>query len=219
LAGYTGRPENASELHELLSDPDEAVRVAALGALQRIGRLNAETLSEALEDPSWKVRRRATELAAAFVSARETDPSPENPLVLADLVSRVAALLKDREPLVTEAAAWSLGEIVPHLDSDSSRSLAGRRRSVIVAIEGIAQSHSDPLCREAAVAALGAIGEPSSLDAVLALLNDKPPIRRRATVALAAYEGTRVDDALARCLEDRDWQVRQAAEDILGRMS
>jgi len=48
-------------------------------------------------------------------------------------------------------------------------------------------------------------------------LEDKPAVRRRATIALAAFDDPRVDVALRRCLEDRDWQVRQAAEDLLGR--
>jgi hypothetical protein len=34
-------------------------------------------------------------------------------------------------------------------------------------------------------------------------------------LALAPFEGPDVDAALARALEDRDWQVRQAAEDLL----
>ena len=51
--------------------------------------------------------------------------------------------------------------------------------------------HADPLCREAAVAALGAIGDPAGLAAVLAALEDKPAVRRRAAVALAAFEGPR----------------------------
>jgi len=50
---------------------------------------------------------------------------------------------------------------------------------------------------------------------VLAALDDKPAIRRRAAVALAAFEGPEVDAALKRCLDDRDWQVRQVAEDLL----
>jgi len=68
---------------------------------------------------------------------------------------------------------------------------------------------------EAAVAALGAIGDPAGLPAVLAALDDKPAIRRRAAVALAAFDGPDTEAALRRCLEDRDWQVRQVAEDLL----
>jgi len=33
-------------------------------------------------------------------------------------------------------------------------------------------------------------------------------------VALAAFDGPEVDEALDRAAEDRDWQVRQAAEDL-----
>jgi hypothetical protein len=33
---------------------------------------------------------------------------------------------------------------------------------------------------------------------------------------LAPFEGDQVRAALTRALDDRDWQVRQAAEDLLG---
>ncbi len=77
---------------------------------------------------------------------------------------------------------------------------------------GIATGHDDPLCREAAVAALGAIGHEAGLDAVLGGMEDRPPVRRRAVLALSAFEGPGVETALRRALEDRDRQVRQAAE-------
>jgi HEAT repeat protein len=50
---------------------------------------------------------------------------------------------------------------------------------------------------------------------VLAATRDRPAVRRRAVIALAACEGPEGDAALRRALEDRDWQVRQAAEDLL----
>jgi hypothetical protein len=34
-------------------------------------------------------------------------------------------------------------------------------------------------------------------------------------LALAPFDGDEVDAALQRALDDRDWQVRQAAEDLL----
>ena len=52
------------------------------------------------------------------------------------------------------------------------------------------------------------------LPAILAATRDKPAVRRRAVIALAPFEGPEVDEALARALTDRDWQVRQAAEDL-----
>jgi HEAT repeat protein len=65
------------------------------------------------------------------------------------------------------------------------------------------------------VAALGAIGSPKALPAILAALRDKPTVRRRAVLALAPFEGAEVDAALQAALSDPDWQVRQAAEDLL----
>nr|MCS5664679.1 HEAT repeat domain-containing protein [Acidimicrobiales bacterium] len=51
---------------------------------------------------------------------------------------------------------------------------------------------------------------------VLAGLSDRPTVRRRAVLALASFEGDDVEAALRSALNDRDWQVRQAAEDLLG---
>ena len=64
------------------------------------------------------------------------------------------------------------------------------------------------------MAALGAIGDRRGLPAILAATTDKPTVRRRAVLALAPFEGAEVDAALALALADRDWQVRQAAEDL-----
>jgi HEAT repeat protein len=111
--------------------------------------------------------------------------------------------LKDEEPLVAEAAAWALGE---------------RRASQSVPdLAAMATDHDDPRCREAAIAALGAIGDPGGMSSVLAGLTDRPPVRRRAVVALAGFDGPQVEAALEQCLGDPDWQVRQAAEILLER--
>ena len=68
--------------------------------------------------------------------------------------------------------------------------------------------------RESAVAALGALGDSRGLPAILVAVTDKPNVRRRAVLALAPFEGPQVEAAIDRALEDRDWQVRQAAEDL-----
>jgi HEAT repeat protein len=83
------------------------------------------------------------------------------------------------------------------------------------ALVAAATEHPDPLVREAAIAALGALGSPAGLNAVLHGCDDKPAIRRRAVLALAAFTGAEVEAALTRALEDTDWQVRQNAEDLL----
>lgn len=110
--------------------------------------------------------------------------------------------LRDPEPLVAEAAAYALGERPP-------------TRGIVDALAAVAAGHRDALVREAAVAALGALGDPAGLPAILRATTDKPAVRRRAVIALAPFDGPEVDAALHRARGDRDWQVRQAAEDLL----
>ena len=103
---------------------------------------------------------------------------------------------------MVEAAAWAAGEQETNDDG------------IVERLVQLATDADDPLVREAAVAALGAIGDERGLPAILAGCADKPAIRRRAVLALAPFEGPEVDAALTAALEDRDWQVRQAAEDL-----
>jgi len=85
----------------------------------------------------------------------------------------------------------------------------------VAALRRVGADHEVGICREAAIAALGAIGHPDGLPTILGGLEDKPPVRRRAVLALAPFDGPEVTAALERALEDRDRQVRQAAEDLL----
>jgi HEAT repeat protein len=173
-------------------DPDARVRAAALGALARAGgRRRATTVwHAAVADPAPAVRRRAADLAPDL-------DAPALPLL---------ALLADDDVTVIEAAAWALGEL------GSAAVPAG----AVPALSSVVREHDDPLAREAAVAALGALADPAGLPAVLSACHDKPAVRRRAVLALAPYDGPEVDAALQTALADRDWQVRQAAEDLLG---
>jgi HEAT repeat protein len=210
-AGHTG---DAGAARAGLIDDDADVRGAALGASQRLGQLNAGDLLRALDDPEPGVRQRACEEAA-----RWTGPGGDDGVDAGDGVDTgaqvdagglVTAALVDRssdaDPAVVEAACFALGERTAPGDSLTA--------AVIDALAAVAGGHTDPLCREAAVAALGAIGDPGGLQAILAGTRDKPAVRRRAVIALAPFSGPAVDAALARAREDRDWQVRQAAEDL-----
>jgi HEAT repeat protein len=111
--------------------------------------------------------------------------------------------LQDDDVSVVEVAAWACGERDP------------AEPGAVSALASIATAHADPLCREAAVAALGAIGDPAGLPAILHGCDDRPPVRRRAVLALAPFDGPEVRAALETARLDRDWQVRQAAEDLL----
>jgi HEAT repeat protein len=177
-------------------DPDPRVRVAALGALARIGGPPVGSWSTGMSDADPAVRRRAAELGPAFAAGTEG---------AAPVAGELVRLLDDADGSVAEAAAWALGEL------GGAAVAAG----AVTPLAEAATSHSDALVREAAVAALGSLGDADGLEAVLAACGDKPAIRRRAVLALAGFEGPEVDAALQRALNDKDWQTRQAAEDLL----
>ena len=186
-AVVAGHEGDLETARALAGHDDPPVRAAALGALARIGdEALPDVVVAMLQDPSAAVRRRAAEAAAACRAVP---------------VEALVAGLGDDDELVAEAAAWALGERCDPEAVDPLMAAAG--------------GHPDPLVREAAVAALGAIGDERGLPAVLAATVDKPAVRRRAVLALAPFEGPEVEAALARALGDRDWQVRQAAEDLL----
>ena len=150
----------------------------------------------AIRDTHVHTRRRAADLTPTL--ATRVDPRT--------LVEGLLGLLRGPDVTEVEAAAWALGEL-------GAPAVEGGAVEVLVEV---ARRHSEPIAREAAVAGLGALGDERGLDAILAACDDKPAVRRRAVLALAPFDGEQVEAALRRALEDRDWQVRQAAEDLLG---
>jgi HEAT repeat protein len=188
-------PADLDTLTRSIGDADPRVRAAAIAALARTDA-TTETLrawQRVVHDPDASVRRRAAEVAPRL--GREAAPEA--------LARTLASLLDDADATVIEATAWALGEIGV-VDTGALQALAH-----------VATGHDDPIAREAAVAALGALGDPRGLDAILAACRDKPAVRRRAVLALAPFDGPAVSAALAAALDDRDWQVRQAAEDLM----
>lgn len=185
-AALAGFAGDADGTRAACSDPDPAVREASLRSLARLDTLTAAELAAALRDPAPRVRIAAIELAA---------PRCEPPL---------DALLADPDPRVVEMACWGCGE---RTDADPAP---------IEALAALAADHDDPLVRESAVAALGALGHPDGLGAILHATTDKPAVRRRAVLALAAFDGPDVDAAWERARSDRDRQVRDAVDELLG---
>lgn len=261
MAGHRG---DAASAQRLIADCDADVRAAALGALARLGTLSAGQVDRALSDEAAQVRRRAAELAPAEV--------------------QIVHLLDDPDPSVVEAVAAALGE----RDWDAGP---------VGALCRVARSHDDPLCRESAVAALGAIaagldesadpengapvghathdydtqdganqdnanqdnaiqdnasrdtasrdiasrdsasgstphfatGDASRpranarldddraeiLEVLLAAMEDRPQIRRRALLGLYQFDDEAAIAAVHSALEDRDRQVRAVAGELL----
>ena len=183
-AGHGGGDDDVAIARAAMTDTDDAVRELALGALDRLGHLTDDDLVEALGDHAAPVRRRAVELIARRPSI--------------DLLSA----LDDTDPIVVEHAAWACGE--HEVVSDQ----------ILERLISLAGSSDVALVCEAAVAALGAIGDVRGLPAIIAGCSDQPAVRRRAVLALAPFEGDQVEATIEQALVDRDWQVRQAAEDL-----
>jgi HEAT repeat protein len=170
---------------EALQHEDGTVRASALRALARIGTLTAEILAPFIQDSHIETRRTAVELAVPFPSVN------------------VHQCIDDSDVFVAEMAAWCIGERTPVSDIE------------VETLIDRTTSHSEAVVREACAAALGSLGDERGLPAILVACSDKPAVRRRAILALAPFEGDEVDAALQRALEDKDWQVRQNAEDLL----
>jgi HEAT repeat protein len=171
-----------------LRDNEPRHRVLALRSAARRGIMSEPTWTSALGDENVEVRREALALLAY-----ERGLSNE-------LLGQVRLALDDGDALVVDAAIFTLGE---HLDAKSVDRLAD-----------IARHHDDARCRESAVATLGVLGDDRGRAAILEALNDKPPVRRRAIVALSNFEGPDIDEALAAAASDRDWQVRAAVDQL-----
>lgn len=203
-----------SENSHTFRDHISAAAARRKAEVARAGHVGAhDTAHAGLADTDPGVRstalaalQRLGRLTDDDLAAAADDPSPVVRRRAAELAVThpsvdVVPLLADSDPMVVEAAAFALGE----------RAVAA---GVVPALAAVATGHDDPLAREAAVAALGSLGDPDGLPAILAATTDKPAVRRRAVLALAPFDGPEVDAALTRALGDRDWQVRQAAEDL-----
>ncbi len=178
------REGDLSLARELCGDGDPRVRASSIAVLSENDALDESLIALGLSDPNPLVR-----MSVARAAAQNSSIS-------------VLELLSDEDSSVVEIACWAAGEQTEHNDS------------IIEALSGIALEHEDALCRESAVAALGALGNVRGLESILKATQDIATVRRRAVIALAPFEGQAVTDALQLALGDRDWQVRQAAEDL-----
>jgi len=189
-AGFAIGDDYSNVLSTNLQGPIPRHRILALRGMARQNLVTSDDWLRALSDVDVDVRREAlNQIAHAEVDDEH-------------VFEALMHCLDDDDALVVDGAVFALGE---HLIMESVEKLCV-----------IATKHEDARCRESAIAALGALGDDRARPAILGALDDKPPVRRRAIVALSNFEGPDIDEALARASEDRDWQVR-AAVNQLGR--
>ncbi len=189
-----GHNRDSQTVRAHVDDVDPAVRSSAIGALARLGELRDADLIAALDDQG--TARRAIELSSRHgIGAPSVD-------------DRLRAFVAGADADLAEVAAWALGERWQERGGDPGSAV------LLDAIESAARRHDDALVREAAVAALGAIGASRSIPVIIDAMDDKATVRRRAVIALAPFDGPEIEEALVSARGDRDWQVRQAAEDL-----
>jgi len=108
-----------------------------------------------------------------------------------------AALRRDSNAGVREMAAWALG----HGGSDSP--------TAIDALTAAIRGDSEPKVRSIAVWSLGHMDDHSSIDVLLAALNDRAPgIRMRAVWAIGRIEPRQAPQALINLLRDPSPEIR-----------
>ena len=123
----------------------------------------------------------------------------------------IAACLDDSVPAVAETAAFAIGERT--------------ETTAVSSLIAMANDHEDALCRESAVAALGALATADEVDraeiltCLLGVMSDRPQIRRRAVLGLFQFDELEAEEALQGALADKDRQVRAIAGDLLGVMT
>ena len=195
----------AALAHRFEHDSSPRVRATALVALIRRAPLTRaqRVWNRAVGDTDAAVRLRAVQLAP-FLDRRRLATAARQKRDEPSIVTALVRCTSDVDDLVAEGACFALGEV------ELSHDIA----SAVNCLVDIVEHNEEPLVREAAVAALGSIGDERGRDAILLACNDKPAVRRRAVLALAAFEGVDVEAAIKRALTDVDWQVRQAAEDL-----
>lgn len=179
-----------------LSNPDRAIRRAALEALAALGHASGvDAAVFALADEEPDVRAAAVR---ALGRMRDADGS------VAGLERLVAlATTSEDEPLVV-ATIRALG------DTGDSR--------VIGVLSPIARAGA-PVAAVAAVEALGSLNDPRQVDALIdALGHVDEEVVKAALGELVSFRLPRVVVHVGACMDHPSWSVRRLAADLLGRV-
>jgi len=228
-------------LRQLTAADDAAVRAAAIVALAKLQDPEASPYARRmLQDGSIEVRRAALLSLGVLDAGRSSymlmnvaDDSEVGRRMLDDsqisdemrgIALLSAGLRGDRAPEPLFERILSSGAELPNeivASACESAGLVGALRTM-PALTAIARSDSRPeFVRAAATTALGRLGDPAAIPALLALLDDDLEVRRAAALALglvahgSQLEVTRRLDAL---LADSDGPTRHFSAVSLGRI-
>ena len=188
VAGHHGDRET---IRAHIDDTDAAVRSSAISALVRLGELCDVELVAALDDGG--TARRAVELSA------------HHRIGVTAIDDRLRAFVAGADADLAEVAVWALGERWQERSDEPGSAV------VLGVVEWAAGRHDDALVREAAVAALGAIGAADSIPVIIGAMHDRATVRRRAVIALAPFDGPEVEAALVSARSERAWDAESAA--------
>jgi HEAT repeat protein len=187
-AGFDGSGQSRATLIAALHHELPRARSLAIRGLARHQCVDTTMLLSLLRDANSNVLRDTLEVVAKLDAVDD------------EITEALNTLLSHEDPLVVEATIFASGEL--------------GLSTLIDTLNRLTASHEDARCREAGVIALGQIGSDQGRDAILAALQDKPTVRRRAVVALSSFEGSDIETALDAAAQDRDWQVRSAVEQL-----
>lgn len=221
--GYIGHPRAVNALITALGDMSAFVREHAALALGRIGHpIAVNALIQLMVNDNYASVRQACAEALGMIG------SP------AAIDALIQVLNGNDEASVRAAAARSLGmiggeEVIPHLinalmDPNSGVRFAAMEGLVFVGSAAIddliaALGHSNGYVRVYSAMALGEIGDPSAIPALIALMDDDNyEIRKAAGIAISKMGETGFATLIS-ALSNSNWKVRQAVAIALGTLN
>ena len=222
LVARWGDRTSASEIVHLLSNPNLAIRLSAIGSLATLSNPAAiPALTVATRDPVGSVRAGACGALGALGADAPLEPlqqrlgDPEASVRAAaaravgqrrrpEEVALVLPLLRDADPGVVAAAALALGTI-------------GDRRAVAALVPLVATGRAGT--RAAAAAALAQIGDPGAAEPVLQLLStDDPALHLAGIEALTALRDPVAVEAVLGLADEVEPRVNERLPYVLAQL-
>ena len=234
--GEKGARDKVRELSDLLlADPDESVRLAAMGALLAIGDRSAlPAYGQALRDRSDKVRQSAADALSgvwdrdgqrALLSALRTDPSPK---------VRQHVVLSLGNPGLTglgsahnwDAAGETVSALIQVLNTDTSYEVranaadmlgnSGDERALAPLITALTKDPSAAV-RSAAAESLGAFNRPEAVGPLIDVVSfeEDDTVVVSALKALKYFDDPRISGPVVAALRSASSKVRWQAMDVI----